>query len=109
MKTIWLSFADPDAPKTTQFLGVSIVDIDEEDEKAALASHPTMFDKQKGPTILAAVTKARDMHCNPGGEVRGMELVAPVAPQWKNRLLNVSELRAAGFISPAPGEVEGEE
>ena len=105
-KTIWLSFADPDAPRSTQFLGVAIVDIEEEDEKAALARHPEMFDKKKGPTILAAVTKARDMLCNPGGEVRGMELVIPVEEKWKNRLLTIRELEEAGFVSSAVGDKE---
>lgn len=100
MKTIWLSFANPDAEsKETSFLGVAIVDITKEEEEAAGRLYPDM--REGGATIVAATIKARDMGCNPGGEVKGLELDPnqPIRDEHKNTLMSREELREAGFIS----------
>ena len=49
----WLSFADADKPPGSQFLGVAIV---------------------KASSIYAAIREAWRQRCNPGGEVRSLDL-----------------------------------
>ena len=51
----YLSFADPNKPKGTQFLGACIV---------------------KTPNFMLAVQGAWNFKCNPGGECKGAELPA---------------------------------
>ena len=68
----WLSFADPDLPAGTQFLGVCIVEAD-------------------GP--VSAVAQASLLGINPGGEV-GIAGPAPLdvwGPEYRNRLLDRAE------------------
>jgi hypothetical protein len=58
----WLSFCDPHRPKGFQFLGVSIIPIDE------------------GETIADAAMTAHMIDCNPGGEVAGIEFESDRVP-----------------------------
>lgn len=61
--TFWMSFCDPDKPKGQQFLGVSIVEVDELDVMLAI-----------GNLAMAASAKAWERQCNPGGEVAMKEI-----------------------------------
>lgn len=71
----WLSFADPNLPKGSQFLGVAIVEASD---------------------FMMAVMQANLLDINPGGEVQG----SPVPPEnaayikdWTNRLLSMEEIK----------------
>ena len=71
----WLSFADPDLPEGSQFLGVVIL---------------------QAPTFPAAVTRSHVTGVNPGGEVAPMGPIPPgyIAPEWRGRLLTRAEAEA---------------
>lgn len=74
MTRFWLSFADSERPKGTQFLGVVIVD---------------------AGSFIEAVRLTHVLGLNPGGEVRGTELpddAPPVAPRNMRRLLSREEI-----------------
>jgi hypothetical protein len=78
----WLSFADPDLPEGSQFLGVVIV---------------------QAATLEDAVTRSHLLGVNPGG---GIQIAGPLpahffAEQWRDRLLSMAE---AGSI-PEPEEL----
>lgn len=62
----WLSFADPNKPRGSQFLGVSIV---------------------LAPDFLGAIQKAHALKINPGGEVRAYPMPAPPDSKYQHRLL----------------------
>lgn len=74
MPTFWLSFADPNAPKGSQFLGALIVE---------------------GESFLDAVQNAHKLGCNPGGEAIGAaffpETAQVIPPAWKGRLLSKAD------------------
>lgn len=74
MAWFWLSFADPDRPKGTQFLGACLV---------------------QGTSFMDAIQQAHMTGLNPGGEVQGFEVpqerLSNVKPKWCNRLLTRSE------------------
>jgi len=53
MSLWWLSFADPNRPQGRQFLGAAIV---------------------RALDFVGAVSSAHALECNPGGEVKGLEL-----------------------------------
>jgi hypothetical protein len=67
----WLSFADPDLPEGSQFLGVCV--IEEED-------------------FLSAIQHAHALKINPGGEVKGVKLSENFPPIPKNKLMNRAQL-----------------
>ena len=66
MTWFWLSFADPNKPRGTQFLGASIV----------LASG-----------FLEAVQKAHALGINPVGEIRGYPMPSAPEKRHQHRLL----------------------
>ena len=68
----WLSFADPDQPEDSQFLGVAIV---------------------QAPTFPAAITRSHALAVNPGGEVACMGPIPQeyIAAEWRDRLLTRAE------------------
>ena len=101
MTTMWLSFVDPDKPKGERFLGVSIVDVSEEEVKEAFEEHPEAHDREKAALIIAATQKAYAHGCNPGGEVLGHACPtekAKIPEELKYRLLSAAELEAADLI-----------
>lgn len=71
----WLSFADPDLPTGTQFLGALVIE---------------------APGYMAALTMASMAGLNPGGEVQGMGPipVSAIAPKWRGRLLSRADVDA---------------
>jgi len=82
MKPIWwLSFADPDKPKGSQFLGVCVVRSDD---------------------MILAVQKTWELNINPGGEIHGVaiedEKTIPI--DCFNRLMQKTELIERGLARP---------
>ena len=68
----WLSFADPDQPKGSQFLGVAIVDA-------------VCFEE--------AVVWSHMLGCNPGGEVQGVDISEEQVPKdFLHRILEMDAL-----------------
>lgn len=65
---MWLSFVGEDQKN----LGVCIVEISD-DEIAEALSHVPDVDVESG-MVLAAVAKAWEMECNPGGNVQAWEV-----------------------------------
>lgn len=65
----WMSFADPDLPEGSQFLGVVII---------------------RAENIAAAITLSHANGLNPGGEIEILEMPDNVAPppEWMDRLLD---------------------
>ncbi len=78
----WLSFADPDLPTGTQFLGALVIE---------------------APGYMAAITLASMAGLNPGGEVQGIGPipVAAIEPRWHNRLLTRAEVDEIDKAGPA--------
>lgn len=94
-KTFWLSFCDGERPKGQQFLGVSVVDVDDEDVEDARAVLPRSGDHWVG----AAMLKAWRDGCNPGGQMASIEITDQVPPSIpKSRLMQAEELKALGLI-----------
>lgn len=62
MSLWWLSFADPEKPQGTRFLGVAIVEIEDVEGQDL---------RDRAVTV---VRKAHALGCNPGGEVASTEL-----------------------------------
>ena len=106
MRTMWLSFVDPDGEPGKKFLGVSIVDVTPEEERAALDDFPEMADKVKGPIVVAAARKAKQLGCNPGGEIQALQLESIVPEGAKNQLLDKAALLKWGFIGTEPAKEE---
>lgn len=116
-QTWWLSFADPDRPEGTQFLGVVILDVDETDVAASegittaiRASHGLPpLDDPEDQWMSGAVYKSHRLKVNPGGQVLAMRL--DDAPRWpaskdvpRDQLLSWDALAAWGFEPGHPEE-----
>lgn len=102
VRRIWLSFVDRD--QTPPFLGVAIVEITDEDiaeAQVALVNFPNHG--PKADMVMAAVRKAKEMGCNPGGEVQANDITdvddLPLMPL--HRLMGVAELTQRGLIQRA--------
>ena len=76
MNKWWLSFADPNLPKGTQFLGVVIIECID---------------------IADGVAKAHSLGINPGGEVKGIEIPGEVTSAYCNKLLSKKEMEDLGL------------
>lgn len=108
-RTFWMSFADPDKPEGQRFLGVSIVEVSEEeasDSRAELAvSHPKHLPGAEW--IAAAARVAWVMGCNPGGEIGAAEIppehLAKFADAPRFRLMQKPELVELGLIEKEEG------
>lgn len=74
----WLSFADADLPKGSQFLGAAIV---------------------RAPGFAHAIAKTHALGINPGGEVQCVQYPPDVEPQPEHvdRLLSRREIEEAGI------------
>lgn len=106
VRTYWLSFVDPDRPAGQRFLGVAIVEVTATEAAAARPRLPP----QAKPGMEwhgAALRKAWQTGCNPGGEVEHYELdpahlaSAPSALP-RHRLMQKPELQALGLIGDLP-------
>lgn len=75
-KTFYLSFCDNELPKGTQFLGACIVDVTGAEAADAqldlLLRFP--FARSGAEWLVAAITKAHALKCNPGGEVASCDI-----------------------------------
>jgi hypothetical protein len=71
----WLSFADPERPAGTQFLGALIV---------------------QAPALEAAITRSHVLGLNPGGQIAiaGPVPAAYITEKWRDRLLSREEAEA---------------
>ena len=73
----WMSFADPDLPEGSRFLGVAIVQV---------------------PHVAAALTRSHRLGINPGGEVQlamvPEDLLWAIKPREFDRRLDASEAKA---------------
>lgn len=70
-QTFWLSFCDGDRPVGQQFLGVCVIDVNEEEAAAILPKMLLRFPmaQENAEWIAAATRKAHEHKCNPGGQV----------------------------------------
>ena len=76
MKTFWLSFCDNELPKGQQLLGACIIDVTEADAEMAVMEVAQRFPlaQPDAEWIAAALRKAHELGCNPGGEVATLEI-----------------------------------
>jgi hypothetical protein len=109
-RTFWLSFVDDTRPKGERFLGVCIIDVDDED-----AADVKEFQTRRFPNAVpgsewlgAAIRKSHQMCCNPGGVVGAVDITnaAPPAPLVKNRLLSHAQLEALGLEPATQAELD---
>lgn len=73
MKTFWLSFADPDLPKGSQFLGAIVI---------------------QAFSFPEAVALTHTMGINPGGEIASIECERVPPGRYHNRLLTKEDISA---------------
>ena len=99
----WLSFCDPDLPTGRQFLGVTVVEVTDEEAEEVKPEIDALFPRHQPDAewIAAAARKAWLMGCNPGGEVGTVEITdeATTADLPLYRLLQKDELTRLGVIS----------
>lgn len=105
-QTWWLSFCDAQRPTGQQFLGVAIVDVDDDDAAEAKAIIDARFpDHEPDAEWTAAATrKAHRLGCNPGGDVGSVRI--DQAPNFgamdgrlpRNRLLSKTQLAELGVL-----------
>jgi hypothetical protein len=102
MKTMWLSFTDPDRPKGQQFLGVAVIDVPDDfvpiAKERMLAHYPHA--EPGAEWVYAATMLAWHHQCNPGGEVALVDVTddPEIAGVPRNRLLTREELEADELI-----------
>jgi hypothetical protein len=77
MASWWLSFADPDKPKGSQFLGLVIIEADDPE---------------------GAIQEAHRKRINPGGEVAMTRVPDDFALDMRDRLLTKAEAEEIGEI-----------
>lgn len=77
-KVFWLSFCDGSRPTGQQFLGACLVSVTAEDAGLSAVDVALSFPfAQPGAEWLAAaIRKAHELGCNPGGEVASAEVSA---------------------------------
>lgn len=104
-RTIWLSFLDPDRPEGDRILGVTVVDVTEDQATAAALTLAAFFPKagRGAAWIAAAIQQAHQTGSNPGGEVATVDLTDVTAPEKlaqipRNRLLTRPELERLELI-----------
>lgn len=95
-KTFWLEFNDHGLP-----LGAAIIDVSVEEaaDVYVLLQETSPRAKPGAEWLAAAVKKAWQRGCNPGGQVYGVEVTGRIpddAPH--DQLMQERELRAAGLI-----------
>lgn len=88
----WLSFCDPDLPEEEQLLGAAIV---------------------RAKDGLSAVERARELGCNPGGEVMFVDLPLDMAMSFpkdciETLLTTEEQFERIGGIARWPDHVDGE-
>lgn len=102
MRTFWLSFCDPNKPKGKQFLGVSVVEVDDDDVEIARILGPVSGRLPGTEGLTAAVVKSHATGCNPGGEVGSVEIPQAALDHLKDTprhtLMQKPELARLGHI-----------
>ena len=101
-RVYWLSICDPKKPRDQQFLGVCLIRVTEMDAIRAKVRIDDLFPHHVADAewIAAATKKARDMGCNPGGEIMSVEIDPTRLPNGAlfNVLLSRTELEQAQWI-----------
>jgi len=104
MKTFWLSFVNPRKPAGHRFLGVAVVEVTEAEAHAARRLVRRQFRHAAASAfwIAAASRKARQLGCNPGGEVSCVELDVTTFPPPEDvprgQLLSHARLMELGLL-----------
>jgi hypothetical protein len=101
VRLLWLSFCDPDRPVGEHFLGVALVEVEDEEIADARLEVAQRFPHARpgAEIVLAATRKAHLLGCNPGGEVLSAEM-PPDHAAWQaphHRLLSRTDLVAHGL------------
>jgi hypothetical protein len=88
-RTFWMSFADEDG-----FRGACVIEVDAAEAAVAKADIDVRFPRHAPDAewMAAAMTKAWQYGCNPGGQVQFAE-IEPTAPIPRNRLLQEAEVK----------------
>lgn len=80
-RTYWLSFSDENRPTGAQFLGAAVIDVTERDVEQSfgyVTERRAQFGLPAPPVdtvwIAAAIRKAHEANCNPGGEVASIRI-----------------------------------
>lgn len=95
-KTFWLSFVEQD-----QFLGVAIVDVTIEEAAAMFTEQLDRFPNARpgAEWFGAAIRKAWQHGCNPGGQVGCADITERITPETPRYvLMQKDELRQRGFL-----------
>lgn len=113
-QTFWLSFADPFRNEGEQLLGCAVVDVTEAEYEAAIpfaneqrASHGLPPPDDEVYWLTAAIRKAHQTGCNPGGQVASARIdshpeFATIGARYpRNVLLSRAEVEA---LEPPEGE-----
>lgn len=105
--TIWMSFTDPTRPTGTQFLGVCVVDVTDEEAAAAAATlraiHPRAQPGPEAERLWVAMQRTHRLGINPGGEIASHQAPRDVVDQImpncpRDRLMDLVELDSRGLI-----------
>jgi hypothetical protein len=101
-RTYWLSFTDDARPAGSRLLGVCVGDVLTEE---AEAQRPRLLPQSQpgAEWLAAAMRKAWDNGCNPGGSVASYNITghheADIAP--RHVLLSKDDLLALGLVDPS--------
>jgi hypothetical protein len=102
IRTFYLSFADDDRPRGEQFLGACVVDVTEDDARAARTVIALQFPnaREGAEWIGAASTVAHRHGCNPGGQMLSVDVTDSVeaARYPRNTLLSRADLEQLGPV-----------
>lgn len=107
MRWFWLSFADPDLPEGSQFLGAIIIDVsakdiemlvDVDDRAAMLRGRG----QEEDLPFYCATMRCHLLGINPGGECRGGEIPTDLVesettPEQRRRLISFEEMQEIGW------------
>jgi hypothetical protein len=102
IRTFYPSFADNDRPRGDRFLGACLVDVTEDDARAARTMIALKFPnaREGAEWIGAASTVAHRHGCNPGGEMLSVDVTdQPEAARYPhNKLLSRADLEQLGPV-----------
>jgi hypothetical protein len=102
IRTFYLSFADDERPRGEQFLGACLVDVTDDDARAARTMIALKFPNARDGAewIGAASTVAHRHGCNPGGQMLSVDVTdQPEKDRYpRNRLLSRADLEQFGPV-----------
>lgn len=102
IRTFYLSFCDHERPRGEQFLGACLVDVTEDDARAARTVIALQFPEARdGAEWLAAASRqAWLVGCNPGGQILAADVTDSVEKDRypRNKLMSRAELEQLGPV-----------